>query len=87
MCEREQRYAADFLRWSMGVVVGVEGDVLVGYNRLCRVICGVDLERFLSAWAAMCFLFVSCGCASGPGYDIALLDSLRLAMQIRWGGQ
>lgn len=32
----------------MGVVavVGVEGGVLVGYNRLCRVICGVDLERF-----------------------------------------
>lgn len=69
----------------MGVVavVGVEGGVLVGYNRLCRVICGVDLERFLSAWAAMCFLFVSCCCASGPGHDIALLDSLRLAMQIR----
>lgn len=43
----------------MGVVavVGVEGGVLVGYNRLCGVICGVDLEMFLSEWAALCFLF------------------------------
>lgn len=29
-------------------VVGVEGGVLVGYNRLCGVISGVDLE--------MCFV-------------------------------
>lgn len=59
----------------MGVVavVGVEGGVLVGYNRLCGVICGVDLEMFLSEWAALCFLFVSCCCGSGPGHDIALL--------------
>lgn len=61
-------------------VVGVEGGVLVGYNRLCGVISGVDLERFLSEWAALCFLFVSLWFRPWPGYCSV---PPRLGMQIK----
>lgn len=61
MCERDRRYAADFLRRSPGVVavVGVEGGGLVGDNRLCGGLCGLDSGVFLSERPALCFLFVS----------------------------
>lgn len=57
------------------------------YWWVCGVICSVDLEMFLSGWAALCFLFVSCCCGSGPGHDLALLDSPRMGIKIRGGGK
>lgn len=52
--------------------VGVEGGVLVGYNRLCGVISSVDLEMFFCQNGQHCVSSLS-RCGSGPGQDIALL--------------